>query len=91
MWRWIVLCVGIAAADGNSWGVAAQKVEAGISSSKAMAAAPATSASALRYAVRRSCRRRRSGNPGSSARHAPEVSVGGVGSSLFRSFSLICD
>ena len=33
MWRWIVLCVGIAAADGNSWGVAAQKVEAGISSS----------------------------------------------------------
>jgi len=68
MWRWIVLCVGIAAADGNSWGVAAQKVEAGISSSKAMAAAPATSASALRNAVRRSCRRRRSGNPGSSAR-----------------------
>jgi hypothetical protein len=58
---------GIAVADGNCWGIAAQTDEAGIGSSKTMAAVvPATSAGALRYGVRRDGGRRRSGGGGAS-------------------------
>ena len=65
--RWYVLDVvweapdgalwEIAVADGNCSGIAAQTDEAGIGSSKTIAAVPATSAGALGYGVHRGCGR----------------------------------
>jgi len=67
----------IAVADGNCSGIAAQTNEAGIASSKTMAAVPTTSAGALRYGVRRGCGRRRSGGFGG---------ICGVGSRLHQHY-----
>ena len=47
--RWIARCAGIAAAEGKCYGIAAQRVVAGIGSSKLVAADPGISAAAPRY------------------------------------------
>ena len=47
--RWIARCAGIAAAEGKCYGLAAQRVVAGIGSSKLVAADPGSSTASPRY------------------------------------------